>query len=168
MNHSGDTKEKHDALAAFLAHRGYRTAPCTIESSDWLFNTAYGRMLARHDKRAAARLRAEYLAFTAKQVDYFMKLNQQVLGYEPPQVMLIHDNQLNADVINDVLKIVEARQFKWVSLSEAEADPIYIKPDTYVTSFGPMWAYRWASERGVKVDGSLEPEPPAWIVDAAK
>jgi hypothetical protein len=28
-----------------------------------------------------------------------------------------------------------------------------------------MWGYRWARERGVKVDGSLEPEPPKWITD---
>jgi len=28
MNHTGDTREKHDALAAFLAERGYRLATC--------------------------------------------------------------------------------------------------------------------------------------------
>ncbi|CAN5656860.1 hypothetical protein BH10PSE14_BH10PSE14_27740 [soil metagenome] len=28
---------------------------------------------------------------------------------------------------------------------------------------GPMWAYRWARARQVKVDGRLEQEPPAWI-----
>jgi len=37
-NHTSDTKEKHDALAAFLAQRGYRLAPCTMENSDWMFN----------------------------------------------------------------------------------------------------------------------------------
>jgi len=30
FNHTGDTKEKHNAVAAFLAQRGYRTAPCTM------------------------------------------------------------------------------------------------------------------------------------------
>jgi peptidoglycan/xylan/chitin deacetylase (PgdA/CDA1 family) len=168
FNHTGDTKEKHDAMAAFLAQRGYRLAPCTIESSDWMFNTAYGRMLARHDRAAAGRLRSEYLAFTAKQVDYFTKLNRQVLGYDPPQTMLLHDNQLNADLIEDLLAIYESKGFEWISLSDAEKDPTYGKPDAFITKFGPMWAYRWAEERGVKVDGSLEPEPPAWITDYAK
>jgi hypothetical protein len=31
-----------------------------------------------------------------------------------------------------------------------------------------MWGYRWARERNVKVDGSLEPEPPPWIGEYAK
>jgi len=165
FNHTGDTKEKHDAVAAFLAQRGYRLAPCTIETSDWMFAGAYARMLARHDEASAARLRAEYLKFSAAQIDYFARLDTQVWGYEPPQVMLIHDNQLNADVIEDLLGLFEKRHYRWVSLSDAEADPAYQLPETDITKFGPMWGYRWAKERQVKVDGSLEQEPPQWIAE---
>ena len=43
-NHTGDTKEKHDTLAAFLAQRGYRLAPCTIDNEDYIFNAAYLKM----------------------------------------------------------------------------------------------------------------------------
>jgi hypothetical protein len=130
-----------------------------------MFNQAYGIMLAHHDRDSAARLRADYLAFTAAQVDYFGKLNRQVWGYEPPQIMLIHDNQLNADVLADLLKIFAERQYRFIPLAEAEADPAYRGSDTFVTKFGPMWGYRWSRERGVKVDGRLEPEPPQWISD---
>ena len=163
FNHTGDTQEKHDAMAAFLASRGYRLAPCTIENSDWLFAARYQELLAQHDAVTARRLRRDYLRFTAGQIDYFARLNRQVLGYEPPQIMLLHDNQLNADVIDELLSLVEQRSFKWVSLDEAEKDPVYRAPDSFITSYGPMWGYRWARQRNVKVDGSLEPEPPAWI-----
>ncbi len=164
-NHTGDTKEKHDAVASFLARRGYRLAPCTIENSDWMFNSAYALMLASHDHASAARLRIDYVAFTAAQIDYFGRLNKQVWGYEPPQIMLIHDNRLNADVIEELLALFETRQYRWVSLSQAESDAAYRLPDTLITSYGPMWGYRWARERNVKVDGSLEPEPPKWITE---
>lgn len=165
FNHTGDTKEKHDTVAAFLVQRGYRFAPCTIETSDWMFNAAYVRMLDRHDKASASRLRADYLAFTAAQVDYFARLSQQVLGYEPPQIMLIHDNQLNADVIDELLTLFEKRHYRWVTLGEAEKDPVYRTPETLITKYGPMWGYRWARELNVKVDGSLEPDPPKWVTD---
>jgi len=165
FNHTGDTEEKHDAMAAFLAQRGYRLAPCTIETSDWMFNIAYGRMLARRDKVSAAHLRAEYLVFTSAQIDYFSGLNRQVLGYEPPQIMLIHDNQLNAVMIEQLLALFEKKQYRWITLSQAEQDPAYQIPETFITKFGPMWGYRWAKERNVKVDGSLEPEPFKWITD---
>ena len=164
-NHTGDTKEKHDALASFLAQRGYRTAPCTIETEDWMFNAKYFMMRSHHDDAAAARLRADYLAFTAAQIDYFNMLNQKVLGYDAPQIMLIHDNQLNADVIEDLLTLFEKRQYRFVTLAYAESDPVYQAPETLITSYGPMWAYRWAKERNIKVDGSKEPEPPKWITD---
>lgn len=37
-NRTGDTKEKYDTVAAFLAQRGYRPAPCTIDNEDYVFN----------------------------------------------------------------------------------------------------------------------------------
>jgi peptidoglycan/xylan/chitin deacetylase (PgdA/CDA1 family) len=168
MNHTGDTKAKHDEIAAFLIQRGYRLATCTIDTSDYVFNDTYGRMLAKGDDAAAQKLRLEYLAYTRAEIDYYAALNKQVFGYEPPQVMLLHDNRLNADVIREVLRLFEEKQYKFVSLDEAQADAAYRTPDTYITKFGPMWGYRWARERNVKVNGSLEPDPPKWISEYGK
>ena len=168
FNHSGDTQEKHDAVAGFLAQYGYRLAPCTIETSDWMFNSAYSLMLARKDHASAARLRVAYLAFTSEQIDYFQNLNEQVLGYEPPEIMLIHDNQLNADVIEQLLALFEHKRYRWVTLNQAESDPVYQATDSFVTEYGPMWGYRWARVHGVKFDGRLEPDPPKWIAEYGK
>ena len=167
-NHTGDTKEKHDAIAVFLAQRGYRLAPCTIETADWMFYAAYVQMLNNYDKASASRLRADYLAFTAAQIGYFAGLNRRVVGYEPPQIMLIHDNQLNADVSEQLLSLFETKNYRWVTLDEAERDPIYRTPETVITKYGPMWGYRWARELNVKVDGRLEPDPPKWVNDYGK
>jgi peptidoglycan/xylan/chitin deacetylase (PgdA/CDA1 family) len=168
MNHTGDTRQKHDAMAAFLAGRGYRLATCTIDTSDFVFNTSYVRMLASKDMVSARKLRAEYLDYTSAEIDYYAGLNRQVLGYAPPEVMLLHDNRLNADVIEQVLAIFEKKQYRFISLDEAQRDSAYQIPDTYITKFGPMWGYRWAAERNVKVNGALEPDPPKWIVDYGK
>ena len=85
MNHTGDTKAKHDAIAVFLTQHGYKLATCTIDNSDYLFNDAYVRILAQKDEKTAKKLRLEYLAYTSSEVDYYASLNKQVLGYEPPQ-----------------------------------------------------------------------------------
>jgi peptidoglycan/xylan/chitin deacetylase (PgdA/CDA1 family) len=167
-NHTGDTKEKHDAIAAFIAKRGYRLAPCTMDNTDWEFTWAYNKMLAKHDEAGIAKLKAAYLAYTSAEIDYYAELNKQVLGYEPPEIMLLHDNQLNAEMLDEVLTLFESKGYHFVSLSEAESDPIYQHPDTYITSYGPMWGYRWAKERGVKVNGKLEPDPPAWVTEYGK
>jgi peptidoglycan/xylan/chitin deacetylase (PgdA/CDA1 family) len=164
MNETGDTKAKHDAIAAFLSHHGYRVATCTIDNSDYVFNAAYLRMLEKDDGPSGQKLRHDYLAYTSVEIDYYAALNKQVFGYEPPQVMVLHDNQLNADLIEQLITLFQRKQYKFVSLDAAQSDRAYHTPDTYISRFGPMWGYRWAKERGVKVNGRLELDPPQWIV----
>ena len=165
FNHTGDTREKHDSIAAFLAHRGYHVATCTMQNDDWVFNGAYVRALARGDSASAARVREAYLVHTQKEIEYYPGLSQQVLGYEPPQVMLLHDNKLNADVIDSVLSLFEHAHYQFVTLAAAQSDPAYQIPDTVVVKDGWMWGYRWARSRHVHVNGALDPEPPAWITE---
>jgi peptidoglycan/xylan/chitin deacetylase (PgdA/CDA1 family) len=168
MLHTGDTKEKHDAIADFIAQRGYHNAFCTVESSDYLFNVAYVAMLKNDDVASAQRLRVEYIAYTATEIDYYATLNKQIFTYEPPEVMLMHDNPLNSDTIDDLLKLFETRGYSFVSIRTAQSDPAYKTPDTYVNKYGPMWGYRWAQEKGVKINGNLEKEPPKWVLDYGK
>jgi peptidoglycan/xylan/chitin deacetylase (PgdA/CDA1 family) len=168
FNHTGDSKEKHDAVAAFLSARGYRTAPCTIDNSDYLFNATYVLALARHDAEAAARVRADYIAYTETEIDWYTKVNKQVFGYEPPHIMLLHDNQLNADTIDEVISLFSRRGYTFVTLAEAMKDPAYAVAETDISAYGPMWGYRWARELHVTVNGRDEPDPPAWINQYAK
>jgi hypothetical protein len=148
--------------------RGYELATCTIDTSDYVFNQAYVRMLANRDAASAGRVRRDYLAYTDTEIDYYAGLNRQVLGYEPPEAMLLHDNRLNADVIEQLLDMFKHKHYEFVTLASAQSDPAYRTPETYITKFGPMWGYRWASERNVKVNGSLETDPPKWISEYGK
>ncbi len=168
FNHTGDTKEKHDSVAAFLKQRGYQVAACTIDNEDYLFNAAYIQMLAKKDDAQAVKLRAEYLAYAAVEIDYYASLHKQIFGREIPQVMVLHANRLNADILEEILSLFEEKKYRFVSLEAAQSDPAYRVPDTFVTKFGPMWGYRWAKELGIEVDGSLESEPPAWIAQYGK
>lgn len=165
MNHTGDSTAKHDSIAVLLSQRGYQLAACTIDTSDFVFNAAYVKMVAKNDASSAQRLRRDYLAYTSVEIDYYAALNKQVLGYEPPQIMVLHDSPLNADLINEILKLFADKGYKFVSLRVAQSDPAYRIPDTYITTYGPMWGYRWAQERHVKVNGRLEPDPPKWVLD---
>jgi peptidoglycan/xylan/chitin deacetylase (PgdA/CDA1 family) len=166
-NHTGDTQAKHDAIAAFLKEHGYQVATCTIDTSDYLFAEAYARAVGSKDVVTAARIRREYLSYSATEIEFYAALNRRVLGYEPPQVMLIHDSLLNADSIDDILALFRSRGYGFVSLAEAQRDPAYRIPDTYVTKYGPMWGYRWAKERNAGHLGMNESDPPEWITNYA-
>lgn len=162
-NHTGETVEKHAEVENFLRLHGYDVATCTVENSDWIFARAYSAMLSRKDMHSAQRLRDDYLTFTEKQIEYFSALDQRIFGHQIPEVMLLHANRLNADVLEKILNIFEHMRYRFVTLAEAQSDPAYRTPDTFVTADGWMWGYRWAKELKVAVDGRLEPEVPTWI-----
>lgn len=166
-NHSGDTREKRDAVAAFLADRGYTVAVCTIDNMDWEFARAYDVALERADRDTAGNLEAAYLRYTAQEIDYYSGLHKKIFGHEIPHVMLQHANRLNAAMMDQVLDLFEQRGYRFVTLETAQADAAYRTP-VGVTSFGPMWGCRWATALGIKVDGRLEPMMPAWVGEYGK
>jgi len=51
------------------------------------------------------------------------RAEQQVFVYEPPQVMLLHDNPLNADTIGKVLSLFARRGYTFIASEEALKDP---------------------------------------------
>jgi peptidoglycan/xylan/chitin deacetylase (PgdA/CDA1 family) len=167
FNHVGETEAKRIAMQQLLARHGYRLAASTIDTSDYLFARAYDRARARKDAVMQQRLEAAYLAYTRQQIGYYARLNAQVLGYEPPQVMLLHLSSLNAATLERILRIFRSLGYRFVSLAEAQSDPAYRRPPVFATKYGPMWGYRWAHERGVAVDGRAEAEPPSWVRDYA-
>jgi peptidoglycan/xylan/chitin deacetylase (PgdA/CDA1 family) len=167
FNHSGDTQEKHDAVAAVLAHHGYRLATCTIDNEDYEFSRAYDIALVRKDQDSARKIRTEYLRYTSVEIDYYAGLHKQVFGREIPQVMLLHANQLNADLIDRLLAMFEEKHYRFVTLDEAQSDAAYATPDP-ASKFGEMWGYRWAKQLGIKVNGRLETEPPDWVLQYGK
>ena len=164
FNHLGDTVEKRNGAVALLAKRGYKIATCTIDNSDYEFARTYQALLTKNEVALAAKLQKEYLAFTAAEIDYYSDLHQKVLGRQTPHVMLLHANKLNAETLDAILTLFEQRNFQFVTLAKAQADRAYDLPVNAVTAYGPMWGYRWAKQRGVKVNGALEPIPPSWIL----
>lgn len=164
-NHLGDTEQKRVQFESMLARRGYRVAASTIDTSDYLFNEAYERALTQRDNAMRRRVEQAYLDHTREQAVYFNDLSARVLGYRPPEILVLHLNSINAATAGRMLKVFKDLNYRFVSLAEAQSDPAYQRSPAVATRFGPMWQYRWARERGVKVDGSLEKEPPQWVAD---
>lgn len=168
FNHVGDTEDRRVQIEQSLASRNYHLAASTIDTSDYLFDQAYERAIEARDTDMKKNIEKAYLDYTLEKVKYYAMLNAKVLGYEPPEVLVLHLNRLNAAVMESILQIFEGLNYSFISLEEAQSDPAYRSPPKYATKFGPMWGYRWARERNVKVDGRLEKEPPEWLVSYAE
>ena len=164
---TGETPEKHAAIAAGLAERGYTVAPVTLDNNDWMFADVYRKAQALDDPELMRRIGEAYVAHMTTVLDFFEPYSAEVAGgEEPAQILLLHANSLNQDWYPQIHALYLARGYRFVPLEEAMADPIYAHADTYVRAAGISWLHRWRQTDGRPI--RWEPEPPAWIAEAYK
>jgi peptidoglycan-N-acetylglucosamine deacetylase len=147
----------------FLAQRGYRIAPVTIDAWDWAFAGPYAYARTNNDAALQQRLVSEYLSYTTTVFDYYEKLSRNLLGYEPRQILLLHGTWLEADHIGDILDLLRKRGYKFVTLERALDDKAYGLPNTYVGEEGIDWISQWAITMGKPPQHT--PVFPQWVLD---
>jgi peptidoglycan/xylan/chitin deacetylase (PgdA/CDA1 family) len=163
--HTGDTQAKKEAVENFLAERGYKVTPHTIDSMDFVFNDCYVRALRKKDAATAKRLREAYLDFTIAATEFAERVSPRIFGREVTQTLLLHANDINADCLDELLRRFAARGYRFVTLDEAMSDPAYQTKDTHVGTHGPTWLWRWMRSKGMEVSFKDDPEPPKWVMD---
>jgi peptidoglycan-N-acetylglucosamine deacetylase len=156
--HAGPTVEIKASLQRFLDDAGYRVAPVTLDNSDYMYAALYTRSEHRE------RVRIEYIPYMESVVEFFERRSVEVAGREFPQVLLIHANALNADLMPDLLDMFRRRGYDFVTLETALADAAYGEPEGYVGRGGFSWIHRWSMTKGMRNKG--EPDPPAWVTSA--
>jgi peptidoglycan/xylan/chitin deacetylase (PgdA/CDA1 family) len=162
--HTGTDLASRRRFETFLAARGYRVAPVTIFTEDYLFAAAYDRASRRGDRRTARRVADAYLPYIESQVAYYEDLSRRLLGYEVRQTLVLHANSINADRFDALALMLENRGYRFVTLEHALEDPAYAADDSYVRPAGISWLQRWAISQG-KPDDYLDGEPTTpWFV----
>ena len=156
--HAGATADTKARLQTFLDDAGYRVAPVTLDNSDYVYAALYTRPGHRE------RVRREYVPYMESVLEFFERRSVEVAGREFPQVLLIHANALNADLMPDLLDMFRRRGYDFVPLETALADAAYRLPEEYVGPGGFSWIHRWSKTKGMP--GKGEPDPPAWVMTA--
>jgi peptidoglycan/xylan/chitin deacetylase (PgdA/CDA1 family) len=119
---SGETAQ---AVEEFLAARGYRIAPVSVDYADYRFAGFHSQHLRAGDQQKADEQFATMLqtldaAFTRAEMR-----SVDVLGYELPQTLLIHCNEMNALTLPTTIQRIRDRGYTFISLDEAMKDPAY-------------------------------------------
>jgi peptidoglycan/xylan/chitin deacetylase (PgdA/CDA1 family) len=158
---SGTELAKKRAFERFLREHGYTNAPVTIDNDEYIYALAYRRAASRGDRALMKRIAADYIRYMESIFTFYEQLSRDTLGYELPQILLLHDNQINADHLDALVKMVRGRGYRIIPIDEALRDPNYARADGYVGRRGLSWLHRWALDDG-KTPPS-QPEPPKWV-----
>ena len=154
---TGPTPEIKAGLQAFLDERSYVVAPVTLDNADYMFAALYT------DPEYRERVRREYVPYMESVVASFEAASTALAGRDFPQILLIHANELNADLMPELLAMFRRRGYTFVTLEEALADEVYRLPDDYVGRGGFSWVHRWTRTKGLPI--KAEPEPPEWVTE---
>ena len=166
FNHTGASKEKKEAFSQFLDARDLKLAPFTVEHGDYIFNALYVDALAQGDTAAMRRIGRAYLMQFDTAIRFAERLSRETFGREIPQIFLIHANRINADYLGQMLGLLAARNYRFISLDQATADPAYNTPDEYTKPWGVNWLHRWRVGLGLPNLLREEPDPPEWVLKA--
>ena len=156
--HTGPTPQIKQGLQDFLDARGYRVAPVTLDNADYAYTVVYMQPELR------SRVQREYVAYMESIVEFFERRSVELFGREIPQILLIHANAMNAELMPELLAMFRRRGYRFVTLEAALADPAYGSPDEYAGRNGFSWFHRWSKTKGLAPKG--EPDPPDWVMKA--
>jgi peptidoglycan/xylan/chitin deacetylase (PgdA/CDA1 family) len=123
--HEGDTIEKRHSIRKYLAEHGYKIAQVTLDFGDYAWNNPYARCVAKQDTQAIAWLKSSYLSTAKEDIALDRKLSAMLFGRDIKYVLLLHIGSLDSVMLPDLLDLFKKQGFHFVSLEEAEKDPVY-------------------------------------------
>jgi peptidoglycan-N-acetylglucosamine deacetylase len=148
LDEGGRDKAKRDAVRAGLKARGLRNGYVTTEAVDWHMLNLWVEAVAAGkavDRKALCSFYAQHHLAAAEFDD---GLAQKALGRSPAHVMLLHETDLAAYCIGDLVAALRGAGWTIITADKAYADPIgALQPDVPVAQGGLIEAIAW--EKGV-------------------
>jgi hypothetical protein len=120
----------------------------TIDNQEWIFARAYDHAHVRADQSLKRRIATEYVAYMDSIFGYYEQQSRALLGYELPQILLLHANRLNAEAMDELVEAIKERGYAFITLDEALEDEAFRLPDEYAGRAGITWLHRWALTQG--------------------
>ncbi len=150
LDEGGRDAAKRDALRAGLVARGLRNGYVTADGSDWHLEQLTVEAARAGTAMDMAALRKLYLQSQMSGIAYHDALAQATLGRSPPHVMLLHETDLAALFIADLVAELNRDGWTIITADEAYADAelaaaMPVVPHTSGTLTGMM-----AWERGIQ------------------
>jgi peptidoglycan/xylan/chitin deacetylase (PgdA/CDA1 family) len=152
----GASLELEKSFESFIAERGYQIAPVSIDTMDWMFLAAYSKALTIRDPAMIKRVSEEYLTYVRLKFDFCETAAGDLFGHGIRHILLLHANELNADNIDGLLKMMKGRGYQFITLEEALKDPVYQYPEKYQATSD--WLALWAFSKGRSFASPMPPE----------
>ena len=148
LDEGRDQRDKREAVRAGLAARGLMNGVVTIDASDWGYDDMATQAKAAGETLDMAALRDLWVESHVEAAEYYDSLARRALGRSPAHNMLLHEADVTALYVADLVRALQAKGWTIVTADEAFADPIAkMLPDVPSTQGTITEMVAW--ERGI-------------------
>lgn len=120
----GDTLQKRDGMCKKLRELGYRNAYITLNNYDWYIEELFQNAIADGKEVDLKKLSALYVDVIIQGIEYYDEMAIKYLGRSPKHVLLLHEMDVTALFIGDLVDELRSKGWKIISSEDAYTDPI--------------------------------------------
>jgi len=124
LNEGRADKTKRDAVRAGLAARSLRNGYVTVDASDWKLESLTSEAVAAGKRVDRTALRDLYVESHIEAAEFYDGLARRTIGRSPAHVLLLHETDLAALFVEDLVAALRRAGWTIISADEAFADPI--------------------------------------------
>ncbi len=147
----GRPLEKRDAIRAALEQRGIKNGYVTIDNYDWYIEGQWQKAVKAGKTVDMQALQNAYVDMLMGAVHFYDQAAVETFDRSPTHIILLHENDLAALFIDDLIAALRADGWEIVSPDAAYADPIAsIEPQTLKTRQGHVAALAMEAGRSPK------------------
>jgi peptidoglycan-N-acetylglucosamine deacetylase len=165
LDEGGDDAAKRDAVRTALKARGLRNGYATVDGSDWNMETLTVQAVKSGKKIDMSALRDLYVETMVQAADFADRLSIKTWGRRPAQVIVLHETDLAALFVEDLVRALRTDGWTIVTADEAYGDPIFRLAPDVPSANGTLvelaaWEKgipepRWYERNGIKLANRL-------------
>ncbi|WP_286235680.1 polysaccharide deacetylase family protein [Thalassotalea sediminis] len=139
--HEGKDRKTRDRIRQHLQSLGYKNGYVTVDNYDWYMDRLLQNALADGKSVDYEKLKQAYVSILWEAIRFYDDIGQSVLGRSPKHVLLLHENDIAALFIGDLVAKLRAEGWQIISAQEAFQDPIATEvPDVLFNGQGRVSA----------------------------
>jgi hypothetical protein len=122
-------------------------APVTIDNDEYVFARLYFLAKRTSDTLTMHKIAQAYIPYMESMFAFYEQLSLACVGYQVKQILLLHANELNADCLDQLIRMMQRRGYRFIFLKEALQDKAHQLAEAQ-SSKGYSGIQRWMLAKG--------------------
>ena len=122
--HQGLDESNRKIIFDGLTDLGYEMGYVTVDNFDWYINSKAVKAYKKGEKIDFNKLKSLYIDVLWETIQFYDSVAKKAIGRSPKHVLLLHENELAALFLGDLIDHIRENKWKIISPQEAYSDPI--------------------------------------------